>query len=115
MSNCIFCKIATGEIPAEKIYESDGAFVIRDINPQAPVHFLAIPTRHYPAVHDIPQSEMASVMGALMDAVREAAKAAGLDANGYRLIVNSGDIAGQTVPHLHIHILGGRDLAWPPG
>jgi histidine triad (HIT) family protein len=115
MSDCIFCKIAAGEIPADKVYEDEGAFVIRDINPQAPTHFLAIPKKHYPAVHDIPQAEMAAVTGALMNALSKALGASGLDKDGYRLTVNSGDIAGQTVPHLHIHVLGGREFKWPPG
>jgi histidine triad (HIT) family protein len=115
MNNCIFCKIAAGEISADKVYEDENAFVIRDINPQAPHHFLAIPKTHYPAVHDIPLSEMPAVMGGLACAVSKALAITGLDKDGYRLAVNSGDIAGQTVPHLHIHILSGRNLAWPPG
>ena len=115
MNACIFCKIAAGTIPADKIYEDEDAFVIRDISPQAPVHLLAIPKKHYPAVHDIPQNETAAVMGGLMNAVRAAVANNGLDSAGYRLVVNSGDAAGQTVPHLHIHILSGRDMTWPPG
>ena len=115
MADCLFCKIAAGEIPAGKIYEDGDALVIRDINPQAPSHFLAIPKRHYPAVHDIPQSEMPALMGGLMNALNKALEADGLDKSGYRLVVNSGDIAGQTVQHLHVHALGGRELAWPPG
>jgi len=115
MSDCLFCKIAAGEIPAEKIYDDEAAIVIRDINPQAPVHLLAIPKRHFPSVHDIPPEETADVMGGLFNAVRAALARSGLDGAGYRLAVNSGDIAGQTVPHLHVHILGGRELGWPPG
>jgi histidine triad (HIT) family protein len=115
MDDCIFCKIIAGEIPADKVYEDDGAIVIRDINPFAPQHFLAIPKKHYPAVHDIPQPEMPSVMSGLMNALNKALAANGLDKDGYRLTINSGDIAGQTVPHLHIHILGGREFLWPPG
>jgi histidine triad (HIT) family protein len=115
MNDCIFCKIIAGAIPADRLYEDENALVIRDINPQAPVHFLAIPKRHYPAVHDIPAAEMPAVMGGLMNALREALSKSGLDVNGYRLAVNSGDVAGQTVPHLHVHVLGGRDLTWPPG
>ncbi|MDR2577475.1 MAG: histidine triad nucleotide-binding protein [Chitinispirillales bacterium] len=115
MNNCIFCRIAAGEIPADKIYEDENAFVIRDINPQAPVHLLAIPKKHYPAVHDIPLSEMSTVMGGLTSALCKALAITGLDKNGYRLVANSGGTAGQTVPHLHIHALGGRDLTWPPG
>jgi len=115
MGDCLFCRIAAGEIPAEKIYDDDAAIVIRDINPQAPFHFLAIPKRHFPAVHDIPPEEMAEVIGGLFNAVCAALSQIGLDSAGYRLAVNSGEIAGQTVPHLHVHILGGRELGWPPG
>jgi len=115
MSNCLFCKIAAGELPAEKLFEDENAIVIRDINPQAPSHFLAIPKKHYPAVHDIPAEETPSLFAGLMNAVRHALNTGGLENTGYRLVVNSGESSGQTVPHLHIHILGGRQMGWPPG
>ncbi|MDR0330396.1 MAG: histidine triad nucleotide-binding protein [Chitinispirillales bacterium] len=115
MSDCLFCKIAAGEIPADKVYEDDRALVFRDISPQAPTHLLAIPKKHYAAAHEIPQGEMGALLGGLMNALCQALKASGLDKDGYRLVVNSGDSAGQTVGHLHIHALGGRELAWPPG
>jgi len=115
MSDCIFCRIIGGEIPSERVYEDEGAVVIRDISPQAPYHFLAVPRAHYPAVHDIPPALMGEIMGGLFGACREALRLCGLDRDGYRLVVNSGEIAGQTVPHLHVHVLGGRELAWPPG
>jgi histidine triad (HIT) family protein len=115
MGDCIFCSIIAGEIPAERVYEDDSAIVIRDINPQAPHHFLVIPKKHYPSVHDIPEPEVSIVMGGLTNAICIALVDSGLDNAGYRLVVNSGDIAGQTVPHLHVHILGGRELKWPPG
>jgi histidine triad (HIT) family protein len=115
MSDCIFCSIIAGEIPAERVYEDGNAIVIRDINPQAPHHLLVLPKKHYPAVHDIPDPEVSIVMGGLTNALCIALAGSGLDKAGYRLVVNSGDIAGQTVPHLHVHILGGRELKWPPG
>jgi len=115
MNDCIFCRIISGEIPADKIYEDEHAIVIRDIAPQAPFHFLAIPKSHYPAVQDIPTVLVSEIFGGLMNAFRKALEVCGLDRDGYRLVVNSGEIAGQTVPHLHIHILGGRELSWPPG
>ncbi|MCL2688556.1 MAG: HIT domain-containing protein [Chitinispirillia bacterium] len=115
MNSCLFCKISAGELPADKLYEDENAIVIRDINPQSPHHFLAIPKKHYPAVHDIPQNEMPPLFAGLMNAVCQALNSSGLHNAGYRLVINSGDTAGQTVPHLHIHILGGRQLEWPPG
>ncbi|MDR2591276.1 MAG: histidine triad nucleotide-binding protein [Chitinispirillales bacterium] len=115
MSDCLFCKIAAGQIPADKIFEDDCALVFRDISPQAPTHLLAIPKKHYPSVHEIPPDEVGTLLGKLMTAVTTALRKTDLDKNGYRLVVNSGEIAGQTVPHLHIHVLGGRSLAWPPG
>jgi histidine triad (HIT) family protein len=115
MSDCLFCKIAAGQIPADKVYEDDRALVFRDIAPQAPTHLLAIPKTHYAAVHEIPPEEAGTLMGGLTDAVCKALRATGLDKSGYRLVVNSGETAGQTVNHIHIHVLGGRELAWPPG
>jgi histidine triad (HIT) family protein len=115
MNDCLFCKIAAGQIPADKVFEDNCALVFRDINPQAPTHLLAITKKHYASVHDIPPEEVGTLTGGLMVAVCMALFRTDLDKSGYRLVVNSGDIAGQTVNHLHIHILGGRELAWPPG
>jgi histidine triad (HIT) family protein len=115
MDDCLFCRIASGEIPADTIYDDEDAIIIRDIHPQAPFHFLAIPKRHFSAAHDVPSAEMASVMGGLFNSLCMALGKSGLDSAGYRLVVNSGEIAGQTVQHLHVHVLGGRDLGWPPG
>jgi len=115
MSECLFCKIAAGEIPADKVFEDDYALVFRDINPQAPTHLLAIHKKHYAAIHDIPPEEVATIMGRLTVALVISLRSLDLDKSGYRLVVNSGEIAGQTVPHLHVHVLGGRELAWPPG
>jgi len=115
MSDCLFCKIAAGQIPADKVYEDGRALVFKDISPQAPAHFLAIPKEHYASVHEIPPEKVGELMEGLVGALRKALRAAGLDESGYRLAVNSGETAGQTVPHLHIHVLGGREFSWPPG
>ncbi len=115
MDDCLFCKIAAGQIPADKVFEDDCVLVFKDVNPQAPVHLLAVPKKHYASVHDIPPEEIGTLSGRLMAAVCMALRRTDLDKGGYRLAVNSGETAGQTVPHLHIHILGGRRFSWPPG
>jgi len=115
MNDCLFCKIAAGQIPADKVYEDDRALVFKDISPQAPTHLLAVPKKHYAAAHEIPPEEIGTIFEGLMNAVCKAVRATGLDKSGYRLVVNSGETAGQTVSHLHVHVLGGRELAWPPG
>ncbi len=115
MNSCLFCKMSSGEIPVEKVYEDEYAFIIRDINPQAPYHLLAIPRKHYASIQEIPAEELSEYMGHLMNAVTKGLRKTGLDNKGYRLIINSGEIAGQSIPHIHIHILGGRSMAWPPG
>ncbi len=115
MNTCLFCRIASGEIPAEKVYEDETTIIIRDINPQAPFHLLAIPKQHFNAVHDIHASEMSELMGSLMNAISQTLRKIGLDQKGYRMVINSGEIAGQSVPHLHVHLLGGRSMQWPPG
>lgn len=113
-SSCLFCKIVQGVIPAEIIYENEHAVVIRDIDPKAPVHLLAIPRSHYRGIHEVPADESSLVSG-LFEAVTTTIKQKGLDSGGYRLVMNSGESAGQSVAHIHIHILGGRTLHWPPG
>jgi histidine triad (HIT) family protein len=113
--DCLFCKIAAGKIPADKVYEDDRALVFKDISPQAPVHLLAIPKEHYASVHEIPPQEAGALLGSIAGALRAALRATGLDEDGYRLVVNSGETAGQAVGHLHFHVLGGRRLGWPPG
>jgi histidine triad (HIT) family protein len=115
MDDCLFCKIAAGQIPADKVFEDDRALVFRDISPQAPTHLLAIPKKHCASVHEIPPEEAGTLLGQLMTAVCAALRKTDLDNGGYRLVVNSGETAGQTVPHLHVHVLGGRPLSWPPG
>jgi histidine triad (HIT) family protein len=111
--NCLFCKIVAGEIPAKPLLETDEAIVIGDINPQAPTHALAIPRRHIASVANLTADD-ATTLAAVIDAANTVARENGLDASGYRLVINHGPDAGQSVPHLHIHILGGKPLGWPP-
>jgi len=110
MEPCIFCKIAGGEIATPFIYENEAIVAFRDIQPQAPVHFLVIPRRH---VASLKEAQDQRLMGQLLAAARQAAANAGL--GQYRLVINSGADAGQSVLHLHAHVLGGRPMAWPPG
>lgn len=114
MNDCLFCKMANNLIPVTKVYEDDQVIVINDINPQAPHHLLAIPRRHYSAIHEVPSGEL-GLFQALSGAVQKVVTEKGLSAKGYRLVINSGESAGQTVPHIHVHILSGRDMHWPPG
>ncbi len=114
MPDCIFCKIIAGEIPCVRVFEDEKTIVFRDINPKAPTHLLAIPKEHFAAVQDMPAGKM-GVMEELFDAISAVVKKSGLAAKGYRLVINSGEQAGQAVPHLHAHILAGRDFSWPPG
>lgn len=112
MTDCLFCKIVRGEIPAKKVAESDQCLAFRDIGPQAPVHVLVIPKKHYSSVNDITDwSELADVMAM----GREVARSEGIAEKGYRLVINTGKDGGQTVDHLHLHVLGGRHMKWPPG
>ncbi len=112
--SCLFCRIIAGEIPATKLLETPDAIVIADINPQAPVHALAIPRRHIASVERLTPDD-ATLLAAVIDAANQVARARGVDASGYRLVINHGADAGQSVPHLHVHLLGGRQLGWPPG
>ena len=114
MSECLFCAIAAGEIPADEVYRDDAAVAFRDIAPQAPVHVLVIPTAHHANAADAAAADPAL----LTDLLRVAAQVAadqGVADGGYRIVTNTGDDAGQSVRHLHFHVLGGRSLAWPPG
>ena len=110
MENCIFCKIAAGEIPSTKVYEDERVLAFRDIEPQAPVHVLIIPKRHIAGANALTREDDA-LLGHLFEVARQLAKELGLADTGYRLITNIGGDAGQTVPHLHFHILGGKTLA----
>jgi len=104
-----------GEIPAKIVKRSDEVLAFRDIDPKAPVHLLVIPTRHIPAVRDATGAEGEQLLGRLLGFTAELAREHGLDADGYRIVTNTGRNAGQSVDHLHLHLLGGRKLSWPPG
>jgi histidine triad (HIT) family protein len=115
MADCLFCRIVTGEIPASVVRRSEEAIAFRDIDPRAPTHVLVIPTRHIAAVRDVRDEEGERMLGRLLRFAADVAAEQGLDAGGYRLVTNTGKDAGQSVDHLHFHILGGRRLGWPPG
>lgn len=112
--SCIFCRIATGEIPAKVVREDEATIAFRDIDPKAPTHVLVIPRRHIPSVNAL-TGEDVELMGRLFVAAKEVAEAEGIAETGYRLVMNTGPDAGQSVDHIHLHVLGGRGLAWPPG
>ena len=112
--DCLFCKIVAGDIPADIIFESDTAIAFRDINPQAPTHALIIPRKHIATINDI-EAEDQAIVGSLFSAAREIAKQEGFSDEGYRAVMNCNEAAGQTVFHIHLHLLGGRGLGWPPG
>lgn len=109
--NCIFCKIIAGEIPSEILYRDDRMIVIRDIDPKADCHYLAIPIRHYARLEEMTPQDRAD-FGAIVGKIAELADQLGLN-NGYRLVINQGEDAGQTVHHLHIHVMGGQVLDFP--
>jgi histidine triad (HIT) family protein len=115
MADCIFCRIASGEIPAQIVGQTSDAVAFRDLNPQAPVHVLVIPVQHHAAARDATGPEGERLLGRLLAFAAETATALGLDAAGYRIVTNTGKDGGQSVDHLHLHILGGRALGWPPG
>lgn len=115
MSDCIFCRIVSGEIPAQVVMRTADAVAFRDLNPQAPVHVLVVPTRHLAAPRDAEGDEGALLLGRTIQLATRVAGELGLDANGYRLVANTGAEAGQSVFHLHLHLLGGRPMGWPPG
>ena len=111
---CLFCRIQRGDIPSTSVYSSETVYAFRDVNPQAPVHILIIPREHISGI-DESAAENGDTLGALVRTANAIAREAGIAQTGYRLVVNSGRDAGQSVPHLHVHLLGGRALAWPPG
>ena len=115
MADCLFCKIVAGEIPAKIVKRSANALAFRDIDAKAPVHLLVIPTRHIPAVRDAKGPDDERLLGSLLAFAAEVAAELGLDADGYRIVTNTGKNAGQSVGHLHFHVLGGRKMTWPPG
>mgnify|MGYP000960403627 FL=1 len=114
MNDCIFCKIANGEIPTDKIYEDEKVVAFYDIDPQSPVHFLVIPKEHISSIKEIDESNV-SIISHIFLVIKKIATDNGLDEKGYRIVNNCGEYGGQTVDHLHFHILGGRELLWPPG
>ncbi len=114
MTDCLFCKIIAGDIPADIVHETDETLAFRDITPQAPTHVLIIPRRHIARINDIETGDRETV-GSLFTAAREIAAAEGLAEDGYRVVMNCNEAAGQTVFHLHLHLVGGRQLTWPPG
>jgi histidine triad (HIT) family protein len=113
MVDCLFCKIIGGEVPSNKIYEDDLCYAFYDIDPQAPTHFLVVPKAHIAGPHEV-NEENAAVVGHIYAVIAKLASELHLD-NGYRVIANDGADGGQTVGHLHFHVLAGRTLAWPPG
>jgi histidine triad (HIT) family protein len=113
-ADCLFCKIASGEINADIVFESDDVLAFRDINPQAPTHVLVIPKRHISTINEMAEAD-AEAVGLLYLAARDIARQDGIDEAGYRAVMNCNEAAGQTVFHIHLHVLGGRNLSWPPG
>ena len=112
--DCIFCKIVAEEIPADVVYTDDQVIAFRDISPQAPTHILVIPREHISSVNDLSEDH-ASMVGRLILVAKELAAEDGLAESGYRLVLNTGPDGGQAVSHIHLHLFGGRPMAWPPG
>ena len=113
-NDCLFCKIISGEIPSKEVYSNDHVYAFHDINPAAPAHVLVVPRKHVSAVND-QSEEHEALFGALIVAANKIVGRLGLEKSGFRYVVNTGGDGGQTVFHLHLHILGGRPLGWPPG
>ncbi len=111
--SCLFCKIIEGKIPSTAVYQDDLGYAFADINPKAPVHVLIVPRQHIGSMNEADKDHRA-LLGHLLWAAAEIARKKGL-ANGYRIVVNTGEEGGQTVDHLHLHLLGGRQMTWPPG
>ena len=114
MSDCLFCKMVTREIEPDIVYEDDDVLAFRDVNPQAPVHVLVIPKQHISTINDL-QPEHNDLMGKLYQAARQVAQQEKISERGYRTLMNCNAEAGQTVFHIHMHLLGGRPMGWPPG
>ncbi|MBL4865389.1 MAG: histidine triad nucleotide-binding protein [Pseudomonadales bacterium] len=112
--NCLFCKIVNGEINSDIVYQDDKVLAFRDVNPQAPTHILIIPKTHISTLNDLEESN-ASLMGLLPITAQKLAKELGFADDGYRVVMNCNNHGGQTVFHIHLHLLGGRQMAWPPG
>lgn len=114
MSDCLFCRVVAKTVPAKVVHEDDQTLAFDDIHPQAPVHTLVIPKRHVAAIHDLGGSDQA-LLAQLLLTCTKVAKDKGLSDSGFRLVANTGRNGGQTVFHLHFHVMGGRHMAWPPG
>ena len=111
--DCLFCRIVAGEIPSNRVFEDDAVIAFRDINPRAPTHLLVVPRRHVADVQHLTDAD-GDLLARLFGAVRTLASEAGLE-SGYRVVTNSGELGGQSVAHIHLHLLGGRPMTWPPG
>jgi len=114
MSDCLFCKMVAGEIPPKIVYEDEHVLAFRDINPVAPTHVLVVPKQHIPTINDLSEQH-AELVGHLYLGAKKVAEIDGIAEEGYRTVMNCNDRAGQTVFHIHLHVLGGRDMRWPPG
>jgi histidine triad (HIT) family protein len=114
MDECIFCKFVSGEITPEIVFQNQNIIAFRDINPQAPVHILIIPRKHIPTINDITEEDK-EIVGELFLVAKEIALAENINDSGYRLVFNCNHDAGQAVYHIHLHLLGGRKMKWPPG
>ncbi len=114
MNNCLFCKIIAGEIPSDKVFENENLFVFRDIDPKAPTHILIIPKEHIATTNDLDESHK-NIIGEIMLTAKQLAEEEGIAESGYRTVFNCNKDGGQAVYHIHLHLLGGRQMGWPPG
>ena len=114
MASCLFCEIVAGNVPAQRVHDDPRAIAFMDIRPQAPTHLIVIPKAHIARVSDLSEGQ-AALMGHVISVANHLARQAGLSDGGYRLVINCGPSGGQTVYHLHVHLLGGRTMHWPPG
>src|SRR4051812_41828510 len=114
MTDCIFCKIAGGQIQTQAVYESRSVLAFRDVNPQAPVHVLVIPKKHIERLSTLMEDDL-PLVAEIARAIQDVAKKENVSDDGFRVVTNDGKNGGQTVPHLHFHVLGGRRMTWPPG
>ncbi len=115
MADCIFCKIAAGEVPSQKVYEDDSVIAFKDLSPKAPVHVLIVPKKHIQSVAHFQAEDKELAAHIFVEVVPKLAAELGVADAGFRLVINTGDDGGQTVGHLHVHLLGGRKMTWPPG
>ena len=114
MTDCLFCKIVAGDLPADIVYENDQVLAFRDISPKAPTHVLVVPRRHVATLNELTQDD-AGLVGEMYLAAQQVARDEGIADSGYRTVVNCNEDAGQVVFHIHLHLFGGRPMSWPPG